>query len=568
MKHLKARIRPPRGMKVGSPLAFVALLPCLSFVGCEPGPDATRAAEGELSTITILFPGQDEHSLTPVRNLPPFALLYQPLIQTDSNGDLHPVLARSWEHSEDQLTWTYHLRSDVKWHDGEPFTAHDIAFTVGLLSHPDVLLLAPGSRTVSVVDDTTVTITYGSQRARIFGHGFTVYLPRHLLGHLDPADYGDWDFQSELWPPVGYGPFRFVRHEPKTMVELEANPDWFRGRPKVDRLIIRFGGNPVIEFEAGNVDASASLDLTTAFNLAARPEFDYCLTPSWFPSAIYWNHRHVALSDVRVRQALSLAIDRRELAAVRGFPDDVALPDVMLTPDQRSSFRVDTRSDDWSWPEDVPMPLSHDVARAARLLDEAGWRDEDGDGVREKGDLELRFNLLTDAGGVTDAVVLQEQFRRVGAQVEIQTIDRSVGRLRFQAGDFDAALTGIAPRAYGGPMFYALAGDPAGSPERPAGYFNPRLDSLVAAEEEWNGKPLEESWLEMQSILRDDVVVTFLLPELRVTVFRPRVRGLLENDCLLFYAEELWVEEEGAPRLETSSTGGADERRSKPRGNR
>ena len=290
------------------------------------------------STLTILFPGWDERSLIPAWNLQPRFLLFPTLVDQDADGDLVGVLARSWEHSEDQLTWTYHLRSDVRWHDGEPFTAHDIAFTVELLSHPDVLREAPGSRTVSVLDDSTVTITYGSRRARVFGHFWKVYVPRHLLQHLDPAEYGEWDWKVEFWPPVGYGPFRYMRDVPKTMVELEANPDWFAGRPEMDRIIIKFGGNPLIEFEAGNVDVSASLEPRVALKLAERPGFDYCLGPLWFPSAIYWNHRHFALSDVRVRRALSLAIDRRELADVRGYPSDIALPDVMLTPGQRSAF--------------------------------------------------------------------------------------------------------------------------------------------------------------------------------------------------------------------------------------
>ncbi len=521
--------------------SWVAAALSLGLLACA-GTERDRL--DDQSTMTILFPGWDERSLIPAWNLQPKYLLFRTLVEPDANGELVGVLARSWEHSEDQLTWTYHLRSDVRWHDGEPFTAHDIAFTVELLSHPEVLRAAPGSRTVSVVDDSTVIITYGSYRARVFGHFFNVYLPRHLLQHLDPAEFGKWDWKAEFWPPVGYGPFRYVRDVPRTMVELEANPAWFAGRPRVDRIIIKFGGDPVIEFEAGNVDVSASLDPRMALKLAARPGLEYCLGPLWFPSAIYWNHGHFALSDVRVRRALALAIDRRELADVRGYPGDIALPDVMLTPDQRSAFQVDIRSDDWEWPEDVPTPLPHDVAAAASLLDEAGWHDGDGDGVREKGDAKLRFDLLTNVARVTESVVLQEQFRRVGAQVEIQTIDRSVGRLRFKAGDFDAALSGIAPRPYGGPMFEALAGDPAGNPERAIGYFNARLDSLVAAEKDWNGDLQEESWRQLQSIISEDVAVTFLLPELRATVFRRRVRGLSENGCRLWGAERLWIEEE------------------------
>ncbi|MCK5448625.1 MAG: hypothetical protein KAJ43_10815, partial [Gemmatimonadetes bacterium] len=88
------------------------------------------------------------------------------------------------------------------------------------------------------------------------------------------------------------------------------------------------------------------------------------------------------------------------------------------------------------------------------------------------------------------------------------------------------------------------AGDPAGNPERAIGYFNARLDSLVAAEKEWNGDLQEESWRQLQSIISEDVAVTFLLPELRATVFRRRVRGLSENGCRLWGTDRLWIEEE------------------------
>jgi peptide/nickel transport system substrate-binding protein len=519
------------------------------MLACTPAEDTAErsAATGaDPSTITIFFPGWDERSIIPAWNLAPSFQLFPPLLTVDARGEPAGVLVRSWDVSTDGRTWTYHLRTDLRWHDGQPFTSHDVAFTYELLSHPDYLRVAPGEYAVSVHDDSTVTISYANPQRRWLANYWTRFLPRHLLGHLDPGELvGGWE---QFWPPVGYGPFQYAHHVPTTMVELEANPNWIGGRPAIDRVIIRFGGNPSVEFEAGNIDVAEGLNARDGLRLAERPGIDYCIGPQWFSSAIYWNHQHPAFSDVRVRRALTQAIDRQELAAVRGFPPDLALPDVLLTSGQRPAFRLDTRSEDWAWPQEVPQPIPHDPEAAASLLAEAGWLDTDGDGVREKANLELRFDLLTNGNGETEAVVLQEQFRRVGARVEIRILDTSAGRRRFEAGEFDAALGGVgggsvAPAATPTPLFKALTGDPPGSPERPVGYFNPRLDSLAAVDAGFDEDLQEEIARELQSILRDDAVLTLLLPELRVTVFRSRIRGLTAR-CLNWHVDEWWVEEE------------------------
>ncbi len=533
-------------------VSFPALLGMAAFtlgpIACQRSDDAGATAVGpsaQPSTITILS-GGNERSIVPAWNQMPSFLLFTPLLtNNNAGGGLVGNLAKSFEVSADGRTWTYHLPGNVRWHDGEPFTAHDVAFTYELYSHPDVLRLAPGSVVVSVHDDSTVTIKYADPRRRWYANYWSRFLPRHLLAHLEPQElFSNWD---HFWPPVGYGPFRYARHVPETMVELEANPEWIHGRPAIDRVRIRFGGNPTVEFAAGNIDVAHGLNPTEALRIAERPGIEHCIEPLWFSSVIYWNHRHPALSDIRVRRALAHSIDRYELAAVRGFPPDVAMPDVLLTERQRSAFRLDMRSEGWTWPEETPRPIPYDLEAAARLLSEAGWVDEDGDGLRERSGLTLGFELLTSPIGETEAVLLQEQFRRVGARVEIRMLSTSAGRPLFEAGEFEAVLGGVrgsslTPNA-NWTIARGLAGNPPGSPDRPVGYFNPRFDSLAAVKPGFDEDLTDEIQREMQAILREDAVVAFLLPELRVTVFRDWIRGLKES-CSSWQVHKWWVEDE------------------------
>ncbi len=257
----------------------------LAAAGCRGN---HHRAQG--STITVLYQ-IDERGLGPDFGLPSQFLVFLPLVTRNAKGDVEGRLAERWDHSPDYRTWTVHLRKDVRWHDGVPVSARDIKFTLDLLSHPKVLMAPPGAYSVRVLDDSTYTITYHQRAIGSPLDDWTVYYPKHLLEGLDPKKFHEWEFWKH---PVGDGPYRYVRTVPKTMMELEANSDYYRGKPKIERVVLKFGEPSITELLSGNVDAipCCSLNAMDLLKLAGDSRFQtyYSVEPERV-NLIAWNHR-------------------------------------------------------------------------------------------------------------------------------------------------------------------------------------------------------------------------------------------------------------------------------------
>jgi len=280
----------------------------LAAVGCDRRD--RRHADG--STLTVLYPGDERRW--------PQSIVFLRMALPDENGEWQGRLAKSWNHSSDYRTWTYHLRTDVRWHDGVPVTAHD-----DLLSHPAVLRRPPGSISVTVPDDSTVVITYNKGLARTTPETSAVYFPKHLLEDLDPTEFESWEFWTR---PVGNGAYRYVRHVPKTFMEFEANRDYALGKPKIDRLIVKFGPPSVTELLSGNVDAVSHFRRGAAEGLAIKDDPRFRMYYEIWDDikglqVIFWNQRNPLFGDPRVRRALTLALNRRELHRVLNMSEDI-----------------------------------------------------------------------------------------------------------------------------------------------------------------------------------------------------------------------------------------------------
>jgi len=474
------------------------------------------------STLTVLH-GSDEWLLNPLAEDEARLLLFLPLVRYEGfEPEPLPALAESWEHSDDYRRWTFFLRRDLKWHDGVPVTAHDVKFTIDLWSHPDVLSYpGPASGEITVVDDYTFSAE-DDKPTNFLMSGWDVYYPKHLLEQLDPKEITRWSFWTM---PVGNGPYRYVSHIPKTMMELEANPDYYAGKPGIEHVILKFsGGSPLTELVSGNVDAIRAAGTVDVQRVAGDSRFNvyHELRIGWHQ--ILWNLRHDLFRDADVRRALTLAINRRELHQVLQLPEGTPLVDGACSRREFYGGRCEG-------------PLPYDPEHAVQLLETAGWRDSDGDGVRDRDGTDFEFTLLVPPGDQeTAATYVQEQLRRVGIAVHVQTVDASVVQERLSEADFEAAIKVIASAPV---QHKAFLGEGGG-----LGYSNRRVNALLdTALITMDPPEFERLYRELGTILRTELPMTFLYPGVTFFIVNERVRGLenLTRADPLGNIEHLWI---------------------------
>ncbi|MCH8134620.1 MAG: hypothetical protein IIB77_01415 [Proteobacteria bacterium] len=488
------------------------------------------------NTLTILVPDGEERLTGPAWDDDLKMLVYLPLVKYDYDncpGDPTGGLADRLEPSEDSSEWTVYLRRDIRWHDGEPVTAHDIKFTVDLWNHPDVNYYAGGDfGEVTVLDDYTFRVTYSKPSRALLG-GWAVFYPRHLLKDLPPAEFMNWDFWTR---PVGNGPYRYVHHTKRTMMEFEANPDFYLGKPKIEKLILKFGADGasgVAELKGGTVDVRENFSPTDAF--ALRDIDDVRLHFGYTPARIQisWNHRFPLFADARVRRALTHAIDRRALHRALNLPANLPLTDGLYTDCQftRGEF---------------PAPLPYDPALSRTLLAEAGWNPDDDGKLRAADGRLFSFTLLAEQKFNTQAAVfIQSQLRDLGVEMKIQPLQSATIRENVESGNFEAALhkLGASASFHHRPFF---------SGNSPIGYQNDVVDALYAGvynsidRAEWDA-----AYVEISEIFRKDVPVTFLFPRVRMTAASRRIKGYTELDSrgttdfnIAYDIHKYWLEDQ------------------------
>jgi len=508
------------------PIAMVLLISLISF-HCRRPVDRSSV---DNKTITVLYPW-DERVLGPFMDVDAKFLVFLPLFTIDEKGLMQGKLSERWHHSEDYRSWTFHIRRDVKWHDGAPVTAHDIKFTLELISNPEILYDDSwlGMQSVMVHDDYSFTITFESPKD--FHEDWLVFWPKHILEDLDIEKYWEWEFWTN---PIGNGPYRYVRHVPQTMMELEANEDYFEGEPDIKRVILKFSPDPSItELLSGNADVLTFFNRSDIPKLVKFPQFRtfYAISSFYWVSAIHWNLKDPILSDPRVRRALTMAIDRVEILRALNMPEDLKIFDVIFTAYHYTH-------------DEIPAPLPFDQEAAANLLDEAGWRIGEN-GVRHKAGRDFRFEMIIPSGYTAmgsyevAAVLIQAQLRKIGIHLDIQNLEGDLLNKRILSGRFQAAIN----RFFQGPIqLLGWFGE-----DSPLGYSNPRMIQLL--QEYKNTVDPEEVnriFGEIMPIMAQDLPLTFLFLHIHTCVAHERIKGLSSpfRAQPVWAMEHLWIEEE------------------------
>jgi peptide/nickel transport system substrate-binding protein len=450
------------------------------------------------------------------------SLVFLTLLKEDGNGNITGNLARSWTHSLDGRDWTFHLRTDVHWHDGVPVTARDLVFTFDLLSDPAVAAGAPDSfEFMRAMDDTTLVVrANGTWTAENWT--WEIALPEHLLRDRDRKAFWSWDYWRA---PVGNGPYRFARALTRTMIELEAYDGHYTGRPGIDRVVVKFvGGAGLSEFLAGKVDVLSRISAADALRITRDSTFRlYHWYNADLAHAVFWQLDNPFFADPNVRRALTLGVDRVGLMAVLRLPESAPVPDAIYT--QRQFHRGE-----------LPAPLPFDPAEAARLLGAAGWRDTDGDGVLDRDGRPFRFTLIVPDmyyGVSESAVYLKDQLRRLGIVADLQPLPSMVARQRLRSGEFEAYLGFIPMPPDGLQRFLGIDGS--------TGYRNPRIQELAGeAAGTADADERDRLYAEMTEIYRTDLPVTPLYPFTVMSAAHRRVLGLsspFRTDAVDFIAE-------------------------------
>jgi peptide/nickel transport system substrate-binding protein len=499
------------------------------------------------STISIGIQNQPE-VLNPVlpielNGLIVTGTLYAPLTAVNPETlTTEPYLAESWEVSDDLMTWTFFLRPEAVWHDGEAITAEDVQFTIERIQDPeentDTHTASLQIDRVEVVDDHTVTFHLNAPNALfpdVLSSGGWEPLPKHVYENFERlTDAVEFNTRT----PVGSGAFRIGRIESGSQVEVLAFDDFFFGRPNVDRIVFRIVADQnaaVAQMRAGdldwtNIEPVHLRAIEGDSQLEAFPTSGSRYVLALINLGETWEQ---TLGDFLVRQAMFHAVDREAIAERIGLG---------LTP---VMDRVVPSTLGWVPTPDVD-PYRYDLERAQALLEEAGWIDTDGDGIREKDGETLSFYVLVDRGNVIReqiGLVLQQSWQEVGMDVDYIVSERT-GRWieETRAGTFPVRMTSF-PIPNGDWVYRIFHSNGLNNS---ASYVNPEVDSLLdgmlaAGEQDEQGRLVSQA----DALIYQDAFTMpfFLLPNLHA--INSRLNNVPRGELKLAtpYAWQISVEE-------------------------
>jgi peptide/nickel transport system substrate-binding protein len=473
------------------------------------------ATIGEPSGLISMIAGESASSAIS-------ANIFNKLLKYDKNLDLEGELAESWQISADQKTITFKLKPNLKWADGKPLTSADVLWTwhavidekTGSPYASDYQLV----KKAEAPDPLTFSVTYQQAYAPALDSwsGLQI-LPKHLL---EGQDLHTTAFARN---PVGSNYYKLDDWTHGENIKLSRNPSSVLGQAKIDHLVSRIipdSSAQFLELMADNIDSMGLDPIKYARIIPSRPELQKKL-------ALYkelgngytylgFNLKHKPFDDVRVRKAINYAIDKQEIidGVYLGLGINIASP-----------YKPGTR---WSNPNLKPYP--YDPAKAKALLKEAGFIDNNGDGILERDGKPFSFEIITNQNKEREksAVLIQRRLKEVGIDVKIHAIEWASFISRFiKTGDFDVVVLG-----------WSLSLDPDqysiwhSSQQAPGqfnfiGYNNPTVDKLLEQGRlELNPDKRMKIYHEFARVFLEDSPIVYLSAGYGLTAIHKRVKGI------------------------------------------
>lgn len=475
-------------------------------------------------------------------------LIFSPLVRvTPPDGKVAGVLAESWKTSEDGLTYTFTLRKGVKFHDGKEVTAEDVKFTYDSIldeeinspRHSDLLGAVAGTESIAVKDPYTIEFKLKGPYAP-FLVSIPIYgiLPKHILGDKKGNDFNSADFNTKN--PVGSGPFKFKEWVKDNHITLEAFPDYFMGRPKIDEYIMKVVKDATVvaaQLKTGEVDYAvfepamlAELEQVPHLNIKKYDDYNftfyaYQLDPS----------KTDLFQEKAVRQALLYGLDRQAIVDSVLFGQGVVANSIFPLPS-------------WAYDPEGNPEYKYDPSKAQQLLDEAGWKPGPA-GIREKNGKKFAFTVYTNAGNkVRESVIaiIQEQWKEIGIEVTPQPEEWNAFLNRITTTkDFEMFVVGfnwiIDPDES---AMWSTEGQEGGFNLN--SYSNEKADKLLADALKENDQDKRKAlYAELDKLILDELPSPILFFAKRLYAVNKRVQNLEPNPYSILHNVHEWAVTDG-----------------------
>ncbi|HEM49460.1 MAG TPA: hypothetical protein ENO27_04530, partial [Caldithrix sp.] len=372
-------------------LLILAILIHIVLISCQSNDNSqTKTGDNRLGGRIIIGVNNDIETLNPIFTESALAqeivhLMLLGLADLDENSEFSPELAESWKSSDDYLKLTYHLRKDALWSDGLPVTAEDVKFTYDLLM--DTLVASPRQgacdfiKNITIVDSFTVTFEFTeAYPTQLFDTAGEI-LPKHVLDKVERKELKNHDFGRN---PISSGPFKLKKWVSQQYLELEPNDKYFGRRAYLDQVIFKIvpdKTNLLMQLKSGEIDMVSDVP---ASEIESLKKSKSGLTVYQVDGRVYYylgyNGKNPLFSDKEIRRALSMALDRHKIieALLYGYGKPCLGP---LAPMVKWAFNEDVKE----------IPYNPEAAKVD--LKNAGWQDNDGDGILDKNGKKFEFTL-------------------------------------------------------------------------------------------------------------------------------------------------------------------------------
>jgi peptide/nickel transport system substrate-binding protein len=394
-----------------------------------PGGTYSEAIVGTVKNINPILP-DDSASADAVH------LIFSGLTQFDTDGQLQPDLATSWEVSPDGRTYVFHLRHNVRWQDGVPFTAQDVLFTMTAIQDPDTrspLITSWEDVKVTAPNDYTVVFTLPKPDTPFINATTVGILPSHLLSTIDPTSMQVAAFNQH---PVGTGPFKLENFdETAGQITLTANSSYYLGKPLLQGITLKLydtAAEALTAYSNRQVQGVSRLqpDQTTAAHNLGTMKVYTATVPD--EVAVFFQTTTPILKDKAVRAALAEATNRQAIIHNQLDGQATALAGPLLPTTLVSLVGA-------------PHQASYSVGAAKAALEADGWK-TGPDGIRSKNGVRLELHLVTQTDSVYGGVAAQlaQQWRKIGVKLDVAQIDATdLQQSYIRTRDYDALLYGI-----------------------------------------------------------------------------------------------------------------------------